>query len=44
MISSVQPPTAPPKKKAYCSHAQVLSGIAVDHAGEGLIPRVNLGL
>ena len=44
MISSVHPPTAPPKKKAYCSHAHVLSGIAVDHAGEGLISRFDFDL
>jgi hypothetical protein len=44
MISSVQPPTAPPKKKAYCSQCQRLSGIAIHHAGEGLIPRFNFKL
>jgi len=44
MMSSVQPPIAPPKKKAYCSQCQRLSGIAVDHSGKGLIPRFNLNL
>jgi hypothetical protein len=46
MISSVQPPTAPPKKKAYCSHAQVFSGIGltVRDAGEGLAPRFDFNL
>jgi hypothetical protein len=44
MISSVQPPKAPPKKKAYCSHCMRLSGIAVDHRIEGLVAGLNLDL
>jgi hypothetical protein len=43
MMSSVQPPTAPPKKKAYWIQAQVLSGmrVTVRDADEGLAPRFN---
>jgi len=41
MISSVQPPTAPPKKKAYWIQAHVFSGmgLTVRDAGKGLVPR-----
>ena len=43
MMSSVQPPTAPPKKKAYWIQAQVLSGMGftVRDAGKGLAARFN---
>jgi hypothetical protein len=44
MISSVQPPTAPPKKKAYWIQAHVFSGIAVDHRIEGLVAGLDLDL
>jgi hypothetical protein len=44
MISSVQPPIAPPKKKAYWIQAHVFSGIANHHAGKSLVARFNFNL
>ena len=44
MMSSVQPPTAPPKKNAYWIQAQVFSGIAVHHRVKGLVTGLDLNL